>query len=110
MAQLSKTPVPGFGALAGESIDAWWRRTEARFKELQAAADAVPKGKVVGRLVSFPIADGFAIYRVAKEVPLELQHIPVGDCRAIPSAHLRGLRLVDVRRLLGVPARRGEAE
>ena len=38
-----------------------------------------PKGKNVGEIVYFPVADGFAQYMVASMRPLELVHIPLGD-------------------------------
>jgi hypothetical protein len=100
MAQLSKTPVSGFEQLPKESFDDYRRRTESLLDELLAKATALPKEQVAGRIVSFPIADGYALYLVQKESPLVLQHIPVGDAWAIPREHLRGLRLNDVRRRL----------
>jgi hypothetical protein len=37
------------------------------------------KGKYVGKLVQFPVADGTAKYMVASVRPLELVHIPFDD-------------------------------
>ena len=36
-------------------------------------------GKNVGEIISFPVADGEALYMVASMKPLELVHIAIGD-------------------------------
>jgi len=70
-------------------------------------------GEVVGILLAFPVADGYAHYRVSKASPLTLQHVPYGDAWRIPAAHIRGLRKVDAieserrRRGLAMRGRRG---
>ncbi|MFQ5412625.1 MAG: hypothetical protein ACE5EC_10010 [Phycisphaerae bacterium] len=51
---------------------------------------------MVGVLMSFPIADGAAVYRVSKESPLTLEHVPYADAWQIPHAHIRGIRKADV--------------
>lgn len=75
----------------------------ASFKAQQEALDKLRKeprasNSVVGALMSFSVADGQAWYRVEKEKPLCLSHIPFGDGYRIPDAHLRGLKLDDVKR------------
>ena len=47
-------------------------------------------------IMHFPIADGQALYKVIKENPLTLQHIPVGDAYEVSNALLRGLRSSDL--------------
>ena len=66
------------------------------WKELDAEASALPEGEVVGALLTFPVADGKAVYRVTKAKPLTLQHVPLGDGWTIPPAHIRGITRADV--------------
>ena len=39
----------------------------------------VSKGKLVGEVIKFPVADGHAEYMVASMSPLKLVHLPIGD-------------------------------
>ena len=65
-------------------------------KESKKATEKNP----VGFVMKFPVADGLALYRVVKAKPLTLQHIPISDAYQIPSAHLRGLNMADVKQQL----------
>ena len=65
-----------------EEIKAWCKKTSA-------CPDA-------GSEIKFPIADGYARYAVYDYSTLI--HLDVGDSRSIPDAHVRGLRVVDVKR------------
>lgn len=56
--------------------------------------------KIEEPIIRFPVADGYALYRVVKKDPLTIQHIPAGDAWQIPAAHVRGLRLEDVKHQL----------
>ena len=60
---------------------------DAEQRDLDALGDDV---------ISFPYADGKAIYYVKSRKPLRLQHIPIGDAWSIPDYQIRGLRLADV--------------
>lgn len=75
------------------------RLAEERFWEALEDADeeADKNGTLIGALVTFPIADGRACYRVSKVRPLTLQHIPIGDGYRIPDAHMRGLTERDIK-------------
>ncbi len=55
---------------------------------------------LVGKVVRFQIADGYAEYMVASQKPLQLMHLNVGDGYQIPDAHVRGLNLTDVREMV----------
>lgn len=55
---------------------------------------------LVGKMVRFQIADGYAEYMVASQKPLQLIHLNVADGYQIPDAHVRGLRLADVREMV----------
>jgi len=70
---------------------------EASFNALQKVSDELKDGEVVGAVVRFPYADGYAFYRVTKEKPLTLQHIPYGDAWNLPYPMIRGLRLADIK-------------
>lgn len=37
------------------------------------------KGKNVGEVIQFPVADGYAQYMVVSMKPLQLMHLPLGD-------------------------------
>ena len=95
MARLATKPVEGeWDMRDGEDHKAYSKRTDAMFKALTTAARA--EGSVIGALMSFPIADGAAMYRVSKESPLTLEHVPYGDAWQIPPAHILGIRKADV--------------
>lgn len=61
-------------------------------------SDSLPSGEVVGGLLRWQVGDGYAIYRVVREKPLTVEHIPI-SYTADP-ALIRGLRLSDVRWML----------
>lgn len=80
----------------GEDSVKYFERTEKLLQDLIEKSNNVPDGKVTGIIVKFPVADGYAFYRVSREKPLTLQHIPFGDGWQIPIAHIRGLRKADI--------------
>jgi hypothetical protein len=97
MAKLTEHDVPGFNHQPGESCDEFYKRTSALLDEMTVKANALPEGEFVGAILSFPIADGKALYLVAKAQPLTLTPIPFMDGYQIPDAYIRGLTLDDVR-------------
>lgn len=58
----------------------------------KADLDAIGAGNVM----SFNVADGFAMYEVVREQPLTLRHIPEGDAYEAHPALLRGLQYSDL--------------
>lgn len=50
-------------------------------------ADRKPGQKLVGEIIKFGVADGYAEYMVASVSPLELVHIPLGDAYEFPYVH-----------------------
>jgi len=93
MAQLAKNKCPGDWSFEGD----WDKRHADQYMSLQEIARKVnPDVSLVGALVNFPWADGHAIYRVAKDKPLLLQHVPVYDAWQVPYTQIRGLRRADV--------------
>lgn len=57
-------------------------------------------GDMVGKVVKFQIADGYAEYMVVSEKPVQLIHLGFGDGYQIPDAHMRGLNLSDIREMV----------
>jgi hypothetical protein len=101
MAQLSRTPAQGFEmTYHAEDFMAEVARAEAALAQLEAVSAALPEGEIVGGLISFPRGDGRAIYRVTKANPLTLQHVPFMDAWEMDAATIRGLRRIDVERML----------
>jgi len=99
MAQLAKTSY-GFKRTYERYSSEGMKEEEAELARMEAAADKLPEEVLVGCLVSFPVADGQATYLVKKEVPLVLQHLDFFDGYGLPSAHIRGIRIDDVRRMV----------
>ena len=98
MAQLSRKKAPGLW-----SSDARWSTAvavateDASLDALIKADEAREPGILVGFILRLPWADGCAMYRVASEQPLVLEHIPHGDAWHVPAPMIRGLSLADVR-------------
>jgi hypothetical protein len=58
------------------------------------------KNDLVGKTISFPVADGRAEYMVYTTKPLALIHLPYVDGYQADPILLRGLRVTDVRDLV----------
>jgi len=76
-----------------------WDRGVAKFKA-HARRNITDDNSIVGEIVKFQVADGYATYGIIKEKPLQLCFIGSGDFYSIPDAHIRGLNLSDVRQLV----------
>ena len=80
-----------------------WETIEAAYIERLATRARLLdplKSLLVGRIIRFPWADGYAQYMVWRTRPLQLIHLELGDAWSIPDAHARGLRLTDVREIV----------
>ena len=66
------------------------------FRECWGKSSADVKAIGWENIMHFPIADGQALYKVVKENPLTLQHIPEGDAWQVSDALIRGLRYSDL--------------
>lgn len=79
-----------------------WREQphDQKMQELQGISDNLPKGEIVGGIISFSVADGGAYYLVTKAKPLLLQHIDYGDGYRVQYPMIRGLRRADVEDML----------
>jgi hypothetical protein len=72
-----------------EDLTNFLDRIQKIFEELQE--------KEPEKLISFPVADGAAVYYLKSEKPLKLEHIPVGDAWTVSQATIRGLRIQDIK-------------
>lgn len=92
---------PDFSSFSDASgrydFEAHNKAEQAWVKTVQDEARARNKGDIVGEIVRFPMADGYAQYVVWSTNPAALIHLPVGDAWDIPEAHARGLRTSDLR-------------
>lgn len=102
MAQLAKTSYPFKRTNERYSAEAM-KEEEAELARMEREADKLPEGILAGCLVSFPVGDGMATYIVKSEKPLVLQHIDFFDGYGLPAAHIRGIRIEDVRRIVKGP-------
>ena len=86
MAQLSHKfyPMPEF-----RQFKDWKEWSKAQ----DEALDAIP----AGRLISFPCADGQALYYVETWKPFVLQSIPYGDAWQVPYYTIRGFTVADAK-------------
>jgi hypothetical protein len=64
----------------------------------------LPKEKIgkalVGRLIRWPVADGYALYRVTSAKPLKVQHLHFGDGYSVYPETIRGLTIGDVANMV----------
>ena len=87
-----------------DDYDKYMKDQDAAMVKLEAESDRVmssDSGSVVGFIMSFQVADGYANYRVVKATPLQLELIPYSDAYQISAAHIRGLNMDDVRDQMG---------
>lgn len=68
-----------------------------------------PGNDVIGAVIQFPHADGYAQYMVADVETAEIIHLPLGDCWRIPDTHARGLTGEDLTRIVKADRRFREA-
>jgi hypothetical protein len=95
MAQLDPNPYPMPDLFAGDWREGFKRQEEALDRLMDASAN-LPAGKVVGGLLRWQRADGYAFYLVTKERPLTLQHVPFCDAYQVEPYLIRGLNKQDV--------------
>lgn len=63
-----------------EHINQYQDDCDVYIEELKALLQrGMPKGKNVGEIIKFPVADGYAQYMVASMKPLQLVHIDLWD-------------------------------
>lgn len=100
MAKLANTQIVVDMQRPGEDTMSYITRSHQEIDKLLAVSNALSDDQIVGGIVRFPVADGYAMYQVTSEKPLTLQHIAYGDCWNITAAHMRGLRKADIQEML----------
>lgn len=98
MARLAPYSGPAFPDRKSVSREEYLRQQKEILAELQLVSDSLPSGEVVGGLLRWQVGDGYAIYRVMREKPLTVEHVPTSYM--VDPALIRGLRLSDVHRML----------
>jgi len=84
-----------------DKVDGMMRTLQKASNEIDARGARTNKLiSLVGAVIQFPYADSYAVYRVTKDTPLTLQHVPYYDAWQISAAHIRGLRRADVVKML----------
>lgn len=79
----------------------WLEHDDEFIRKLQEVSDqALENNSVVGYLLKFPVADGYAFYQVLSEKPLELGWAHCGDAWQADPILLRGIRISDVRKMM----------
>lgn len=75
-----------------------WNQTEHEraMTALLNASKSLERGQVIGKMLTWPVADGQAWYLVTKEDPLTVQHVPYSDAWTVDPIFIRGLRRSDV--------------
>lgn len=71
-----------------QNIPQYQKDCELFLRQLKVFARNRNKGKLVGEIIQFPVADGYAQYMVAGLRPVELIHIPLWDAWDFQYAHL----------------------
>ena len=101
MAALATKPAPGNWEIASGQTSADFKRHDEQLAEFMKASSKVDTNvSLVNAIIQLPFADGAAIYRVSKDKPLTLQHVPCLDAWQVPYAHIRGLRRTDIIRMV----------
>lgn len=97
MAQLAKSVViePNWSLRVNEMDADEQRKLKAASTSAREKAD----GDLVGKLLYWSRGDGSAVYMVIKQRPLTVAHVEIGDGYRVEPETIRGLRLVDVKRM-----------
>jgi len=90
---------PEFHVNGEFNMDAYNEDTERYRKEVADYAKKYGKGKLAGKIVSFPIADGSASYVVFSSSPVQLLHLADGDAYQFPYANR--LTASDIKERIG---------
>ena len=86
-----------FDYSSSDGYEAYDKAVEDYLTRLAAWCRDNGSGELVGETISFPVADGKAVYMVYRERPCALIHVPIGDAYQADAILERGIRLADVR-------------
>ena len=73
---------------------------EEYLKRLSTWCKEHGSGELAGETIRSGVADGYALYMVVTERPLQLIHITLGDAYSMGPVWERGLRISDVRQMV----------
>lgn len=97
MAKLSNKPI----VIPFDYSPGYQEREQAALDAAAHASRAMAQGELVGEILRWQRADGYALYMIVKQKPLTLAHIELGDAYSIEAPLIRGLNLADVREMVG---------
>jgi len=80
--------------------DGWQDREKTAITAAAEDARSKASGDLVGEILRWQRADGYACYMVVKQRPLTIQHMSIGDGWRIEDPLIRGLNLTDVREMV----------
>jgi hypothetical protein len=90
----SSVPLPKYDI---KNVKDWQQEEDDYIAQLKAVLLRRKNGKNIGEVLRFPVADGYAMYMVASMRPLELVHLPLGDCWEFDYVHLLNAEEVQKR-------------
>lgn len=91
---LARSLLDVYSKREGEQWDEFQRREEEFYEKHDQETRTLPEDEVVGAMLQFREADGYAVYLVVRDKPLTLQHVANGyGCDPI---FIRGLRRKDI--------------
>lgn len=82
------------------SIETWQEDEAAYIQRLADRATMNGLNPLLGKIIRWQRADGYASYMVWQTKPLQLIHLQLGDAYSVEEALIRGLRLADVRAMI----------
>lgn len=80
-----------------KNVQDWRKEEDDYIDQLKTVLLRRKNGKNIGEVLRFPVADGYAMYMVASMRPLELVHLPLGDCWEFEYVHLLNAQEVQQR-------------
>lgn len=105
MAKVYSAPIQPPEISTADLVGGEWQKKEsdylaelAKLAKEQAVARGEKLHKLIGEIVTTPIADGQAVYMVWSAKPFSLIHVPIGDAWAAPAAWERGLTITDAKK------------
>ena len=93
-AYLSPIDPPKFNA------ETWREDKDNYIERCRAICRANGNHPLLGEVVKWGRADGYAMYMVYSAKPLQLIHLAIADAYQVEDALMRGLRLKDIEKML----------
>jgi len=79
------------------NIETWQKDEDEYLTRLADRCKMNGTSDLLGETIRFPRGDGYALYMVWNNSPLQLIHVAIGDAWQVEDALIRGLRVTDVR-------------